>query len=167
MGITAPPLIPTTNEQLTIHCDYRSQGLAKRLSNLYPYKFVFYGQEYGSFEAFLQSIKFVTEEEKQHIYPMYGVQAFKAGQAGNAWKLNQILFHQNRGYERSSRNYQILISRAYDALFEQNPDFQQALRQSRAAELRHDFGKTDMTDSVLTQVEYLYSLYRLCARAFS
>lgn len=147
----------------TIHCDYRSQGLAHQLSNLCNYEFELDGIFLASMEGFLQSIKFKDDAEAAPLRQMYGVKAFRAGQTGNAWKIGQILWWNGKGYLRSSKEYAMLLERAYNALIEHNDIFRTALRLSIPYELRHDFGKTDMSDSVLTRTEYIYNLYRLRA----
>ncbi len=159
--MSPPPIHNSTHA--VIHCDYRSTGLAHQLSNLCNYEFELDGIKLGSMEAFLQSIKFVTDAEKQLVYPLYGVACFRAGQKGNAWKMTQTLQWNGVWYQRSSNEYQQLLERAYDALCAQSKPFRQALRQSEGRELRHDFGKTNMQDSVLTRIEYIYQLYRLRA----
>jgi len=164
--VAAPSFIPTTDERKVIHCDFRSTGLAKRASNLFPYPFVMDGIELASMEGFLQNLKPIHERDKAHLRTLSGYQAFKQGQVYNDWKFTQILTWNSRSFHRSSSEYQILIERAYDALFASNSDFKGAIHEimMSGAELRHDFGKTDMTDTVLTRVEYIYNLYRLIAK---
>lgn len=147
-----------------IHCDYRSKGLAHMLSNLCNYPFTLDGIRCESIEGFLQSLKFMDEEQAAVLRRMYGGKCFIAGQKGNDWKITQILYWNGQGYHRSSNAYQMLLELAYDACAAQNPHFRQALMQSAPFELRHDFGKVDMTDSVLTRIEYIYNLYRLRAK---
>lgn len=159
---TAPPQYESTD--LVIHCDYRSTGLAHRLSNLCNYQFTLDGIICDSMEGFLQSLKFKDELDAARLRRMYGTKCFKEGQAGNGWKIGQVLWWNGKGYQRSSKEYALLIERAYNALFEQNEVFSDALFMSRFCELRHDFGKVDMMDSVLTRIEYIYNLYRLRAR---
>jgi hypothetical protein len=135
--------------------------MAHQLSNLCNYPFVMDGIKCESIEGFLQSIKFVDDSKAEVLRGLYGTKCFKAGQAGNDWKINQTLSWNGVRYLRSANGYQGLLERAYDACIEQNPTFRNALIRSKPFELRHDFGKTDMRDSVLTRIEYIYQLYRL------
>ena len=159
---SAPPQYESTS--MVIHCDYRSTGLAHKLSNLCNYPFVLDGIHCESFEGFLQSLKFRDAVDASAVRKLYGTKCFFAGQKGNGWKISQVLWWNGVGYQRSSKEYANLLERAYDALFDQNEDFCDALFASRFYELRHDFGKCDMMDSVLTRTEYIYNLYRLRSR---
>ena len=158
----APPQYESTDH--VIHCDYRSTGLAHKLSNLCGYEFVLDGIRCGSIEGFLQSLKFRDDADAHSVRRLNGTKCFFAGQKGNGWKVGQVLWWNGVGYQRSSKEYAMLLERAYNACFDQNEVFSDALFMSRHYELRHDFGKTDMMDSVLTRTEYLYNLYRLRSR---
>jgi hypothetical protein len=149
----------------TIECESRAVGVGKQLSNLMPYRFKLDDLECASMEGFLQSIKFSDPVMSTTLRAMHGVAAFKKGQEGNDWKFKQILFWNGSSYPRTSLSYKLLIERAYDALFDQNVMYRDALRITNDAVLTHKIGKTDQTDTTLTQVEYLYNLYRLRAKA--
>lgn len=148
-----------------VDIDYRKGGLASRLSNLCNYPFELDGVEHQSMEGFLQSLKFERDSDAEVLRKMYGGKCFIAGQKGNSWKLQQILYFNGQPYGRSSKEYAHLINSAYDALYAQNETFRKAIYEARNYELRHDMGKFNMQDSVLTQVEYLFNLYRLQNRA--
>lgn len=147
----------------TIELGYRQVGVGKRLSNLYPYPFVFRGWEYGSIEGFLQSLKHEDPEAQALLAPLHGYQAFKTGQLGNGWKKTQTLWCQEQSFPRQSREYQHLLAGAYDACLEQNVGMVQAFIDSGNAILTHSIGKHDSSDTTLTASEYLIQMYRLRA----
>jgi hypothetical protein len=147
-----------------IECDSTSTGIGKVLSNLTPHPFVLDGLNCASMEGALQSFKFSDKEMAAELRGMYGYKAFKRGQDGNRWKDGQRLFWNGKSYQRLTSSYHGLLDRAYDALFEQNVEFQAALAESDKAVLVHTRGKHDPQDSVLTHWEYIYQLYRLRAK---
>jgi len=142
---------------------YRETGVGKILSNLYPHDFFLDGVMCGSMEGFLQAIKLPDRESRVLMADFSGYDAWKLGQMGNSWKDNQVLYWDDKEFKRNSKAYLDLITRAYDACFEQNPKFVQAIMDSKNAILTHHMGKTDPRDSVLTQTEYIFQIYRLRA----
>ena len=144
---------------------WRNGGLGKQLSNLYPYPFVLDDVRCASIEGFLQSLKQEGLEEQEIIAGLSGFKAFKTGQIGNDWKEKQVLFWRGQSLPRTSKAYHSLLIRAYDACFDQNQALQDALFETGVAVLTHVIGKHDPTDSVLTEWEYLFLMYRLRARA--
>lgn len=146
-----------------IELGHRQPGLGKRLSNLYPYPFVLRDRHFGSIEGFLQHLKFDDIEAQALVAPLHGYEAFKVGQLGNGWKKTQTLWFREIAFERSSPEYQVLLTQAYDACLEQNVEFVQALLESGNAILTHSIGKNDTRDSTLTASEYLHQMYRLRA----
>lgn len=152
---------------MIIECDSKSEHpLGKVLSNLTKHSFVLDNLKCASMEGFLQSLKFMDKAKAEEVRGMYGYTAFKTGQGGNLWKEGQRLFWNGKSYQRLSSSYHDLLDRAYDALFDQNLDYQAALAETGNATLVHTRGKHDPQDSVLTHWEYIYQLYRLRARVF-
>lgn len=144
----------------------RNPGLGKALSNFAPYGFVLDGVECGSIEGFLQSLKFEDIGEQELVAPLVGYKAYKTGQVENAaWRAAQKLWWKGYAYPRLSREYHSLIQRAYDACYEQNPAFRQALFDTGVDVLTHNIGNHDPTMTTLTEWEYIYVMYRLRARA--
>ena len=60
-----------------------------------------------------------------------------------------------------SDELQILIDRAYQAMYEQNLEFQQALLDTKAEALAHTIGKTRADKTILTEYQFVQHLYRL------
>lgn len=149
-----------------LNISYKNQGLERKLSNLYPYEFILDGVKLSSMEGFLQSIKTSNMIEQQKIWSMYGLDAWRYGQKFNNWKETQTIHWLTRTIQRNSEEYQNLISKAYDCLFE-NEEFRQTLKESIGYKLTHNINnknyksKNDITQTVLTPEEYLNNLERL------
>jgi predicted NAD-dependent protein-ADP-ribosyltransferase YbiA (DUF1768 family) len=144
---------------------YRNGGLGKRLSNLFAYPFVLDGVKCGSIEGFLQSLKQEGLEEQAMVAELAGYTAYKVGQVGNNWKVLQVLWWCGVAYDRTSRKYHDLLERAYDACFDANAEFREALLETGADAMTHVMGHHDPKDTTLTEWEYIYNMYRLRARA--
>lgn len=144
---------------------WKNGGLGKALSNLFPYPFELDNVKCGSFEGFLQCLKQEGLEEQTTIAALNGFLAYKVGQLGNDWKEKQLLYWKGIPHERLSKGYHMLVARAYDACFDQNAAFRTALVETGVDTLSHYIGRHDPTQSVLTEWEYLYNMYRLRARA--
>ena len=64
-------------------------------------------------------------------------------------------------YDRLSDEYQSLLDRAYQALFDQSERFRTALAATGAARLTHTIGKSDPCETILTAEELCTRLERL------
>ena len=87
---------------------------------------------------------------QQTVLCMSGKEAKQAG-AQRQWEQNGWLYWNGRVYRRRSREYQLLLERAYDALLE-NDDFRNALIASRGKLLIHTIGRYRHT--VLSVTEF-------------
>ncbi len=144
----------------------RNGGLGKALSNFAAYGFVMDGVQCGGIEGWLQSLKFEGLEEQEMVAVLVGYKAYKIGQIGNKdWRAAQTLWWRGVAYPRLSRQYHTLVERAYDACYEQNPAFGQALFDTGFDMMTHVIGNHDPTMTTLTEWEYIYNMYRLRARA--
>lgn len=148
-----------------IDLGFQLGGLGKRLSNLYPYPFVFDGVQCGSFEGFIQSTKFEDQEAQAFMAGLAKYEAYKIGQIGNHWQKSQTLWWKGSPIHRFSSDYGLIIELAYDACFEQNKEFRQALLETGNTLLVHSIGKHDPTLTTMTEREYIYNMYRLRAKA--
>jgi hypothetical protein len=110
-------------------------------------------------EGFLQSLKFKDIPIQNHVCGLVGRTA-KAKGRNKKWFKTQILYWQGVEYKRDSQEYQDLLDRAYDALFE-NKNFQRALRASGNSTLTHSMGKRKVSETVLTEQEFCSRLMRL------
>ena len=129
------------------------------LSNFAPHPFVIDGIECASMEGFLQSLKFKNPEMQKYVCTLVGKAAKFKGKDKKWWK-EQKLYWQGIEYERDSDEYQLLLNRAYNALY-QNDGFRRALEASKPAILTHSMGKNDTSRTVLTQAEFCGRLMKL------
>lgn len=113
--------------------------IARSLSNFAAHEFVLDGYRISCFEAFLQSMKFSDSGMQQTVLCMSGKEAKQAG-AQRQWEQKGWLYWNGRVYRRRSREYRLLLERAYDALLE-NDDFRNVLIASRGKLLIHAIGR--------------------------
>ena len=141
------------DNQPQINIDYRHDGLAKRLSNLFPREFTFDGVECRSMEGLLQSFKIQDESKQKEFCRLYGMRAKMAGK-GIPWWEDQTLWWKGEPYYRQSNEYQDLLMDAYAHLFARNKDAHQDLIDSHPARLIHLVGHTNPTETILTRNEF-------------
>ena len=135
---------------------------ANALSNFTANAFQLDGIQCASMEGFLQSLKWRSIKKQKEICLLTGVDAKRsAGGIHNfLWKITQNLYWNGVKYKRASSAYSALITRAYDALYE-NADFKEALNSTNAEPLCHSIGKHNKKKTVLTEEEFIEQLYRL------
>ena len=143
----------------TINIRFRGINLEKRLSNLYTYQFEFDGITYASMEAFFGSLRTPDFIEKQKLYSTFGIDSWYKGHKFS-WYEKQEVYYKDKTINRDSREYENLITAAFDALFT-NEEFKQALRESRNCKLTHTVGKTAKDKTLLTRKEFIGHLNRL------
>lgn len=132
---------------------------ASALSNFSPHPFTLDGVECASMEGFLQSLKFKNPDMQIEVCKLVGKSAKFKGKKKKWWR-NQILYWQGTEYRRDSKEYQDLLTKAFDALFE-NEGFRNALEATQNAVLTHSIGKRDIHRTVLTEREFISQLNRL------
>lgn len=130
------------------------------LSNFAPHPFKFDGVEVASMEGFLQSLKFKNPEMQKYVCTLVG-RAAKFKGKDKKWYKEQTLYWQGQEFKRDSKEYQILLNRAYNALYQQNEGFRKALEASKPGILTHSIGKTNENETVLTQSEFCGRLMKL------
>jgi hypothetical protein len=136
----------------------------KDLSNFTPHSFVFDGVECASMEGLLQAFKYEDVDTQIEVCKLTGVTAQRRGQERNdVWKSCQTLWWRGAAFDRHSNEYQELLDRAFDALA-QNEHFQLALLASRDETLTHSVGKSDPSDTILTEEEFCSRLIRIRSR---
>ena len=134
--------------------DIRSNGQYPSgvLSNLCSNGFRFEGVLCGSMEGFLQSLKQQEKSKQLQICQMKGGNARK--RSVTSWQTDQIVWWKGLAYDRQSEEYQRLIRRAYQAMFEQSERFRAALMQTRGITLTHTSGETNPFTTILTSQEF-------------
>lgn len=125
---------------------------ANVLSNLCSNGFRFEGVVCGSMEGFLQALKQKDPDKQRRICSMKGHKARKMSVSG--WQTDQIVWWKGQPFDRQSRAYQHLLQRAYQAMFEQNERFRQALMATRGKTLCHSRGCRDPYRTILTEQEF-------------
>ena len=143
-------------------CDIHSKkrGIAGRLSNFTHRSFVFDGVPCRSIEGVLQSFKFSSQKEREIVCGLWGIQAKLAGEMQN-WKESQTLYWNGESYARESAEYDSLLLRLYNAVYEQDEKFQRDIKKARRYKLTHSIGKNDPKETVLTEREFLNLLNAL------
>ena len=135
--------------------DIRSGGKypAGALSNFSPHPFTLDDVEISSMEGFLQSLKFKSPEMQVEVCKLVG-RAAKMKGANKKWQTKQVLYWRGEEIKRDSDEYQELLDRAYNAMYEQSQSFRKALASSVGATLTHSMGKSKKNETVLTTQEF-------------
>jgi len=129
------------------------------LSNFAAHEFYIDGVRCASMEGFLQSLKFENPDMQEHICSLIGIGAKRAGREKN-WQKHQKLYWRGNAYLRRSREYQMLLDRAYLALYT-NAGFRAALKAAGDAVFTHSVGKRKEGETVLTIREFCSRLNML------
>jgi len=132
---------------------------ANSLSNFSPHPFEIDGVQCNSMEGFLQSLKFKSSEMQEEVCKLVGYAAKKKGREKN-WQQSQTLFWKGIPIRRNSKEYQILLDRAYTELYK-NSKFKKALDASKNAVLTHSIGRSNPNETVLTKSEFCSRLTKL------
>jgi hypothetical protein len=122
---------------------------------------VFDGVECAGMEGLVQAFKFDKEHIQVEVCKLSGFAAKKRGRPRNSnWQRVQKLWWKGVAYDRDSKEYQQLLDRAYDALFE-NDSFKRALKASGRSTLTHSMGRNNIRETVLTEREFCSRLTKL------
>ena len=134
--------------------DIRSKGLytSNVLSNLCSNGFRLDGLVCGSMEGFLQSLKRKELDKQRQICSMKGGNARKM--SVTSWQTDQVVWWKGQAIDRQSEEFQRLIRRAYQAMFEQSERFRAALMQTRGITLVHTSGEPSSYKTILTPSEF-------------
>ena len=129
------------------------------LSNFAPHPFILDDIECASMEGFLQSLKFKSPEIQKYVCTLVGKAAKFKGKKKN-WYVDQKLYWKGKAYAREGDEYQDLLNRAYNALYE-NQGFRNALESTKGMTLTHNIGKNKKQETVLTVNEFCSRLTHL------
>lgn len=134
--------------------DIRSNGLypSNVLSNLCSNGFRLDGMICGSMEGFLQSLKQKDINKQRQICSMKGGNARK--KSVTSWQTDQIVWWKEQPIDRQSEEYQTLIRRAYQAMFNQSERFRAALMSTRGVTLTHSTGEQSPYKTIITPDEF-------------
>lgn len=134
--------------------DIRSNGAypSNVLSNLCSNGFRFEGMVCGSMEGFLQSLKQKDRDKQRQICSMKGGNARK--HSVTSWQTDQIVWWKGVAIDRQGDEYQNLLRRAYQAMFDQSERFRAALMSTRGITLVHSSGEENPYKTILSKQEF-------------
>lgn len=132
---------------------------SNKLSNFAGHRFYIGGVQCNSMEGFLQSLKFASPEMQVEVCKLVGKAAKFKGKK-KKWFRTQTLYWRGKPMERKSEDYQVLLNRAYNAMYEQSEGFRKALHSTKST-LGHSMGKTKESETVLTIREFCGRLMKL------
>lgn len=136
--------------------DINSQGQypANVLSNLHCKPFMMDDEWFGSIEGLLQGCRIKHVIDQRQAFRLHGIAAKRIGAKYPIGK-NQIMYYRGVKFNRHSEFYSKLLHRAFEKCFAQNDTFKDALAECKDFELIHSIGKTDPTDTILTNDEFI------------
>ena len=142
----------------------RTSAVADRLSNFTPRRFWFKKVLCESIEGLLQALKTSDMDEQMRICGLVGREAKSAGKRHNeTWKKTQTLWFMGKAFKRQSPAYQQLLDEVFEAAC-QDQTFVTDLLATGNATLVHTMGKSDPTQTVLTEKEFCSRLMKLRAK---
>lgn len=127
---------------------------SNELSNFAEHHFEIDYIKCKSMEGFLQSLKVNNIEEQINICQLIGYKAKLRGSTEN-WQKTQTLYWNNKEINRLSDEYQSLIDRAYECMYNQCEDFRKALLATGKTVLTHSVGNDKPMESMLTEKEFI------------
>ena len=128
------------------------------LSNFCHYPFEVDGVKCGGMEGFLQSLKFFTRKKQLEICALHGKKAKKAGEKKRLWRLIGRVHWQGRIIKRKSKDFDHLISLAYNEMYKQNESFRTAPAATAGKKLTHSIGSHNKRKTILTEEEFISRL---------
>jgi predicted NAD-dependent protein-ADP-ribosyltransferase YbiA (DUF1768 family) len=144
----------------TLDIKAKAPYAAGALSNFAPHNFRFDSIRCASMEGLLQSLKIEDRAEQERVCGLAGPVAQSVGRKYD-WSVTGTLWWRGKPYDRLSEDYEGLLDRAYQALFDQSETFRDALAASGDALLTHSLGKSDPCLTILTVDELCSRLERL------
>lgn len=139
---------------IAVDISSKSEFPINMLSNFASNSFTLDGVNIASMEGFLQSLKYKDTDAQRRICALTGKEAKKAGRHHNFWKITQTLYWNGKKINRYSKEYTELITRAYDAMAQSNPEFVKILLSTGYKVLVHSVGKEYKWQTVLTEDEF-------------
>lgn len=130
------------------------------LSNFAGHRFVVDGIECYSMEGFLQSLKFKEPHIQEEVCKLIGIKAKFKGKPKKWWR-TQTLYWKGVQLKRDSKEYQELLDKAFQSMYNDSESFRNALKASGKATLTHSMGKNDYSKTVLTTHEFCSRLTKL------
>ena len=138
----------------------KSSYPASSLSNFAGHRFFVDDVEVFSMEGFLQSLKFKDENMQREVCKLIGKKAKFKGKP-KKWYRTQTLYWKGVEMKRDSFEYQWLLDKAFQNMYEQSESFRRALIASGSSTLTHSMGKNKKSETVLTTSEFCGRLMEL------
>ncbi len=136
------------------------------LSNLFPHKFEIDNIVCLSMESFIQSLRVKEKSLQIKICSDYsGYMAYKMRSALPDWRSTGKVYWQGKPITRNSKEYENLITKAYDCLLE-NDVFRFSLNSFKDYYLFHSIGSNNENETLLTEDEYISQLNRLINKLY-
>ncbi|MBR5227628.1 MAG: hypothetical protein IKV94_03225 [Clostridia bacterium] len=153
-------LLPDTN---SIDISFKSQGIAKALSNICNYKFSFDNVECQSMESFIQSLRTPDVNLQEEICSMTGLFSYNIRTMLPDWRNSQKVYWRGIEIDRHSDEYSTLLYNAYYELYSQSAIFKYALdlTKDKGYSLIHTIGCHDRTLTLLSPNEFIGHLNHL------
>jgi predicted NAD-dependent protein-ADP-ribosyltransferase YbiA (DUF1768 family) len=133
---------------------------AAALSNFSPHPFILDGVNISSMEGFLQSLKFKNPDMQVEVCKLVGLAAKRKGKP-KRWQTRQLLWWRGVAIPRDSVQYQNLLDRAYQAMYDQSESFRKALAATGSSTIEHSIGRSNHRETVLTRSEFCSRLLKL------
>ena len=111
-------------------------------------------------EGFLQSLKFESKDIQESVCKLIGSKAKFRGKHKKWWK-TQTLYWRGVEIKRNSQEYQDLLDKAYQCMYDQSESFRNALKASMNSTLTHSMGKKNKNETILTVSEFCSRLTNL------
>ena len=145
-------------ESKTIDIHSKGKFPSNVLSNFHESSFILDGVQIKSMEGFLQSLKTSDINLQNKICQLTGKYAKQAGEDLATNFDHKNIYWQGKLIDRYSNDYQNLLKRAYNAKFEQDPLFREALAKTIGKTLIHSIGKSAKEETILTEKEFINML---------
>ena len=100
-----------------------AKGIGGRLSPFAARPFVFDGIPCGSIESVLQSFRFPDPQEQAEVCAMTDDRAARNQPSEYEWRDTATLWWRGIPYQRNSTDYQALLDRLFQSVYEQDPVF--------------------------------------------
>ena len=110
-------------------------------------------------EGFLQALKYKDHETQKEVCALSGKEAKE--RSISDWQKTQTVYWQGQRINRLSQDFQTLIRRVYQCLFEQNDTFRNALLSTKGKCLYHTRGLSNPQKTILTEQEFCIILTEL------
>lgn len=148
--------------ELIVNINSKSEFPINILSNFSNNSFMLDGVNIKCMDSFLQSLKFKNTDKQKKICSLTAKEAEKTGKYYNFWRLSKMLYWNGKKINRYSKNYTELITRAYDAMAESNPEFVKILLSTKYKILADSEFEDSKRKTLLTENEFTEEqLFRL------